>query len=248
MDVVHAELLPEEKVKLIQEFKKDGPTAMVGDGMNDAPALATADVGISMGISGSGVAIETGHVTLMSNDIGKIPQAILLARRTWQRVLENIALSITTKAGVLALAFAGHPLLWAAVGADVGTCMVVIFNSMRLLQGATEKASHCHCKYRGDDGCNGHHPATDGHNYVHDQETDCCSHGHGSQKLTVEEEHAAHAYDHVTHCCSGHSHGTGTLVAEEESSCASVGDIEAGQDGHGHQDHRCHHHRTCCSH
>nr|AID81884.1 heavy metal ATPase transporter 4 [Camelina sativa] len=134
LDVVHGELLPEDKSKIVQEFKKEGPTAMVGDGVNDAPALATADIGISMGISGSALATQTGHIILMSNDIRRIPQAIKLARRARRKVVQNVFLSITFKAGILALAFAGHPLIWAAVLVDVGTCLLVIFNSMLLLR------------------------------------------------------------------------------------------------------------------
>ncbi|KAF8118263.1 hypothetical protein N665_0005s0031 [Sinapis alba] len=134
MDVVHGELLPEDKSKIILEFKKEGATAMVGDGVNDAPALATADIGISMGISGSALATQTGHIILMSNDIRRIPQAIRLARRARRKVVENLFISITLKVGILILAFAGHPLIWAAVLADVGTCLLVILNSMLLLR------------------------------------------------------------------------------------------------------------------
>ncbi|CAH8359151.1 unnamed protein product [Eruca vesicaria subsp. sativa] len=134
LDVVHGELLPEDKSKIILEFKKEGPTAMVGDGVNDAPALATADIGISMGISGSALATQTGHIILMSNDIRRIPQAIRLARRARRKVVENLFISITLKVGILILAFTGHPLIWAAVLADVGTCLLVILNSMLLLR------------------------------------------------------------------------------------------------------------------
>ncbi|KAK1315978.1 Cadmium/zinc-transporting ATPase HMA2 [Acorus calamus] len=136
LDTIHAELLPEEKVRIIDGLKKPNrkPTVvMVGDGMNDAPALAAADVGISMGLSGSAVAMETGHATLMTNDIGKIAEAVALARRTRWKIFENVGLAISTKAGIVALAIAGHPLLWAAVLADVGTCLIVIFNSTLLL-------------------------------------------------------------------------------------------------------------------
>ncbi|KAJ0254235.1 putative cadmium/zinc-transporting ATPase HMA4 [Hirschfeldia incana] len=134
LDVVHGELLPEDKSRIIQEFKKEGPTAMVGDGVNDAPALATADIGISMGISGSALATQTGHIILMSNDIRRIPQAIKLAKRARSKVVQNVFISIIFKVGILILAICGHPLIWAAVLVDVGTCLLVILNSMLLLR------------------------------------------------------------------------------------------------------------------
>ncbi|CAN8320666.1 unnamed protein product [Cochlearia groenlandica] len=134
LDAVHGDLLPEDKSKIIQDFKKQGKTAMVGDGINDAPALATADIGISMGVSGSALATQTGHVILMSNDIRRIPKAIKLARRAQRKVVQNVFISITLKAGILALAIAGHPLIWAAVLVDVATCLIVILNSMMLLR------------------------------------------------------------------------------------------------------------------
>ncbi|KAG2721832.1 hypothetical protein I3760_02G099700 [Carya illinoinensis] len=134
LDVIHSELLPADKARIIEGYKKEGPTVMIGDGMNDAPALATADIGISMGISGSALAMETGDVILMSNDIRKIPKAIQLARRMLRKLIENVIISISTKVAILALAFAGYPLIWAAVLTDVGTCLIVILNSMLLLK------------------------------------------------------------------------------------------------------------------
>lgn len=137
LDEVHAELLPEDKMKWIKEFQKIAPTAMIGDGLNDAPALSVADVGISMGISGSSLASETGNVLLMTNDIQRIPKVAFLARRVRRKIFENIFLSIITKAAIVALAIAGHPLVWAAVLADTGTCLLVILNSMLLLRGVS---------------------------------------------------------------------------------------------------------------
>lgn len=140
IEVVHAELLPEDKVRLVGELKaREGSVAMVGDGMNDAPSLALADVGISMGLSGSAVAMETSHITLLSFDIGKIPKIIRLAKKAYFKIIQNIFFSVITKVVVLAIAFAGHPLLWAAILADVGTCLLVISNSMMLLQSKKNK-------------------------------------------------------------------------------------------------------------
>ncbi|KAK1367478.1 Heavy metal atpase 2 [Heracleum sosnowskyi] len=133
LELVHAELLPEDKARIIKDFQHESSTAMIGDGLNDAAALATADIGISMGISGSALAMETGNIILMSNDIRKIPQAVRLARKTMLKILENIFLSIITKTAIVILAIMGHPLVWAAVLADAGTCLLVICNSMLLL-------------------------------------------------------------------------------------------------------------------
>jgi len=134
LDLVHAELLPAEKAVIIENLKKDGLIAMIGDGINDAPALATADIGISMGISGSALANETGNAILMSNDIQKIPEAIRLARKTTRKLIENVIISVGFKSAILALAIAGYPIVWLAVLTDVGTCLLVIFNSMLILQ------------------------------------------------------------------------------------------------------------------
>nr|TKW31249.1 hypothetical protein SEVIR_2G093100v2 [Setaria viridis] len=144
LEELHSELLPEDKVQLITKLKTSaGPTLMVGDGMNDAPALATADVGVSMGLSGSAAAIETSHATLMSSDILRVPKAVRLGRRTRQTIAVNVIFSIGTKAAVLVLAVAWQPVLWVAVLADVGTCLLVVLHSMLLLRDTAARRSCC---------------------------------------------------------------------------------------------------------
>ncbi|CAD6226213.1 unnamed protein product [Miscanthus lutarioriparius] len=129
------ELLPADKVGLVGSLKaRAGPTLMVGDGMNDAPALAAADVGVSMGLSGSAAAMETSHATLMSSDMLRVPTAVALGRRTRATIAANVVVSVGAKAAVLALAVAWRPVLWAAVLADVGTCLLVVLYSMLLLR------------------------------------------------------------------------------------------------------------------
>ncbi|CAN4084893.1 unnamed protein product [Withania somnifera] len=163
LDEFQAELLPEDKAVIIKGFQKEAPTAMIGDGLNDAPALATADIGISMGISGSALANETGHVILMTNDIGRIPKAARLARRVRRKVVENMIISIGTKGAIIALGIAGYPLVWAAVLADVGTCLLVILNSMLLLRGATRTPGKKCCK-----------SSTASHAHHHKNKSSCC--------------------------------------------------------------------------
>jgi Cd2+/Zn2+-exporting ATPase len=171
LEVVHAELLPEGKATIIKELKKEGPTAMTGDGLNDAPALAIADIGISKGISGSALAIDTGHLILMPNDFRKVPKtAIRLARKAHRKVTENVIMSMSTKSAILALAFAGHPLVRAAVLADVSTCLLVIFNSMLLLRGTQHLAGKCN-KTSGALRSHKHGNKNSSHN----NHSDCCS-------------------------------------------------------------------------
>ena len=135
IDDVRAGLLPQEKVAAVQELRRQyGAIAMVGDGVNDAPALAVADVGIAMGAIGSDAALETADVALMTDELLKVAYAIRLSRATVRNIRVNVALSLVLKAAFLALAVSGMATLWMAVIADTGTSLLVVANAMRLLR------------------------------------------------------------------------------------------------------------------
>lgn len=131
---VHAELLPGDKVARLEAMLGGGPVAFVGDGINDAPVLRRADVGIAMGGLGSDAAIEAADVVLMDDDPAKLPRAIRLARKTMRIVRENIAFALGVKLAVMVLGIFGIANMWIAVFADVGVCMLAILNAMRAMK------------------------------------------------------------------------------------------------------------------
>ncbi len=134
---VRAGLLPEQKAAAVQELlTRFGPTAMVGDGINDAPALATATVGIAMGAAGGGTAqaMETADIALMGDDLSRLPFLVRLSRAAMGTVRMNVALSIGIKLVFLLLVLTGFGSMWLAVLADVGTSLLVTLNGMRLLR------------------------------------------------------------------------------------------------------------------
>lgn len=131
---IKAELLPADKVRTIEELVRDyGAVGMIGDGINDAPAMGRATIGISMGAAGSDAAIEASDIALMSDDLSRLPWVIRHSRRCLSVIRQNIFLSLVVKAVFVVLTFLGHASLWAAIAADMGVSLLVIFNALRLL-------------------------------------------------------------------------------------------------------------------
>ncbi len=135
IDEARGNQLPEDKLKMVESLiGADKQIGMVGDGINDAPALARADIGFAMGAAGTDTAIETADVALMDDDLRKIPAFVRLSRATAGILTQNIVLALGIKAVFLVLTFSGHATMWMAVFADMGASLLVVFNGLRLLR------------------------------------------------------------------------------------------------------------------
>ncbi len=162
IDEVQAELLPEDKVATVEALvAKYGTVAMVGDGVNDAPAMARASFGIAMGAMGSDAAIETADIALMTDDLAKLPWLVGHSRRTLAIIRENIVFSLGVKVVFVVLTFAGFATLWGAIAADVGASLLVVANALRLLRQVPTGEGRRHLEEAAEGAAAGH--ASHGH-------------------------------------------------------------------------------------
>lgn len=134
LDKAYGELLPEDKLEKLEKMKSEGTLLYVGDGINDAPSLKSADVGVAMGGVGSDTAIEAADAVIMNDDLSRLPVAISIAKKTEKITKENIWISLFVKAVVFVLAIIGIANMWLAVIADTGVCLVAVTNAMRALK------------------------------------------------------------------------------------------------------------------
>jgi len=136
IDDARGDLLPEAKLDAIKEMQKRyGATGMTGDGINDAPALAQADIGFAMGAAGTDTAMEAADVVIMNDDLQRVAETVRLSKRTHAILWQNITLALGIKSVFLVMAVVGTATMWMAVFADMGASLLVVANGLRLLRG-----------------------------------------------------------------------------------------------------------------
>ena len=134
LDAYHAELLPEDKIKLLEEYQIFGQTAFVVDGINDAPVIKLSDIGIAMGKIGSDATVDASDIVLMNDDLSSITKAIRISKLTKRVILSNIIFAISFKLLMLVLAIIGITPIYLAVFADVGVTLLSVLNSLRIFK------------------------------------------------------------------------------------------------------------------
>lgn len=254
---VFAQLYPHEKVDLISSFKLEGTTAMVGDGINDGPALAIADVGIAMGVMGTALAMETADISLFTNDLGQLAKAVTLAHRCRTKIIQNVVFSIIIKIIILTTSFTGYTGLWEAIVSDLGSALAVIFNGISLLDGPRRGRinSHSHSHSHGGKPCDGHSHKS--HSLIHGETPcapcmPCCGHGnesHGHSHKSQGHSHGDKSCSEHGHESYGHSHGDKSCAGRSHESHAHSHSYEGNPCAvHGHRSHGESHESHALSH
>ena len=261
---MHASLAPGDKLALVREglgCRREGKVMMLGDGINDAPALAAGRVGVAMGVAGSAVAMETAEVSLMTNDLTMVPLALRIAFYCRAVIWGNIGFAVVVKIAIVAISFSSnHAKLWMAILADVVTSLLVILVGLTPLYRFQKKARHSRAErkaffdaYDGDEHELGGHGHGHGHEHSHHAGANECCGNAGTNDCCSHHEHGGHGHEHSHHagikdccgnagtkdCCSHHEHkGHG----HEHSHHAGADDNHHHGHSHGGANECCHDH------